>query len=151
MNKCIINSTPPSVDSLNIATRRNENIIVSSALSVSHVVGVKRQKAIQQSIMTPFIWKEFKTRDNCFLQSGTQLLNNFFKCTFTDLHSCNDVFVPFYSFLFLLLYFLLACQQFIYVIVVGASAVYFTLQGTLNLFFEMYHISLLLLSLALLL
>lgn len=30
MNKCIINSTPPSVDSLNIATRGNENIIVSS-------------------------------------------------------------------------------------------------------------------------
>lgn len=66
MNKCTINSTPPSVDSLNIATRRNGNIIVSSALSVSHIAGAKRQKAIQQVIMTPFIWGEFKTRDHCF-------------------------------------------------------------------------------------
>lgn len=41
MNKCIINSTPPLVNALNIATRRNESIIVSSALSVSHVVGLK--------------------------------------------------------------------------------------------------------------
>lgn len=62
MNKCIINSTPPSVDPFKIATRRNENIIVSSALSVSHIAGVKRRKAIQQAIMAPFIWGEFKTR-----------------------------------------------------------------------------------------
>lgn len=45
MNKCIINSTPPSVDSLNIATRRNENIIVSSALSASHVLGREKAKS----------------------------------------------------------------------------------------------------------
>lgn len=45
MNKCIINSTPPSVDSLNIATRRNENIIVSSALSVSHVCWSEKAKS----------------------------------------------------------------------------------------------------------
>lgn len=38
MNKCIINSTPPSVNSLNVATRRNKNIILYSVLLVLHVM-----------------------------------------------------------------------------------------------------------------
>lgn len=37
MNKCIINSAPPFVDSLNVATRRNENIIVSLAPFQIHI------------------------------------------------------------------------------------------------------------------
>lgn len=38
MNKCIINSAPPFVDSLNVATRRNENIIVSLAPVQTQIV-----------------------------------------------------------------------------------------------------------------
>lgn len=111
MNKCIINSTPPSVHSLNIATRRNENIIVSSALfSVSCAAKVKRQKSNTAGHHDTFLRGENLKQGNITtLQSGTHLSNTFVSCT--CIHRVMGFFCLFIS-VFLLLSFLWALNLF---------------------------------------
>lgn len=135
MNKCIINS--PSVVSLNVATRRIENIIVS--FSVYVVYWSDKKKQYSRSSWHLLYGKEFKVR-GCSLQSGLHLYHlssNSFKWAFTHLNLCNDVFETFYSVLASLFIFT-ASQFYIFLFLLFLLQQFFLL-----LFFYTYHITLL--------
>lgn len=68
MNKCIINSTSPSVELWNVATRGNKSIIVSLAFFCFSCVSGKKKKSNTKGLTQLSVWANFKRRRLCFRQ-----------------------------------------------------------------------------------